>query len=68
MKKERILLAIGLLLLTAHYFIDPFFSMPDYLRGFLVGIGFGLEIIALIRMNRIRKNGGFCSNKQEPTI
>jgi hypothetical protein len=62
MKKERILLAISLLLVTAHYFINPFFLMPDYLRGLLIGVGLGLEIIALVMMKR---KGSVCNKKRE---
>jgi hypothetical protein len=66
MKKERILLAIGLLLVTAHYFIDPFYPLPDFFKGLLTGTGLGLEIIALIKMRK--KGGGICSKKQEPIV
>jgi hypothetical protein len=65
MKKERILMAVGLLLVVAHYFIDPFYSLPDFFKGLLFGVGLGLEIIALVWMKR---KAGICDKKQEPTI
>ena len=62
MKKERILLAIGLLLVSAHYFIAPFYSLPDFVRGILIGAGLGLEIIALVLIRR--KCGSICKNQK----
>jgi hypothetical protein len=66
MKKERILLAIGLLLVTAHYLINSFYPLPDFFSGFLIGTGLGLEIIAIVRIRG--KGGTICNKKQEPII
>jgi len=57
LKPELRLVAIGLLLVTMPFLINDWIPVPDFVRGALMGIGIGLEIIGLIRINRRKKAG-----------
>jgi len=64
MKTGRRLVALGLLIAIAgSSFVTPYFSMPDFLKGFLMSIGISLEIIGIVMMKR---KGSSCNKKQEP--
>ena len=54
-KKTRMLLIAGLLIISFTPLIAHFFTMPDALRGALMGVGIGLEILALIRASAYRR-------------
>lgn len=56
----RLIFCIGLLMVAAPTLINDWFPLPDFVRGTLVGIGFGLEIYGLIKINRLRKTGAAC--------
>lgn len=53
-RTNRLLLASGLLLLVLPLLLRSNFSLTDYQRGLIVGIGIGLEVLALFRMQRAR--------------
>lgn len=53
---ERLLLCTGLLLISAAVLIGRWTNVPDFLHGFLLGAGLGMEIVALIKMQRRRLN------------
>jgi len=55
-KSALALLIIGLLITTLTPIINNSFPMPDYVKGFLVGLGLMLEVIALIKIQQNRKN------------
>lgn len=49
------LLAAGLLIGAAGQILSRFTNMPDILTGLLLGIGLGIEIIAFVRIKKLRK-------------
>jgi hypothetical protein len=53
-RKSRILLATGLVMTSSITLIRDYVALPDYVRGFLAGIGLGLIIWGLILQ---RKSG-----------
>jgi hypothetical protein len=55
-KSALFLLIIGLLLTTLTPIINRSFPIPDYAKGFLVGLGLMLEVIALVKIQQNRKN------------
>lgn len=54
---ELRLISIGLLLVIVPFLMNDWVHVPDFIRGALMGIGIGLEIIGLVRMTRRRKTG-----------
>ncbi|WP_158995610.1 hypothetical protein [Mucilaginibacter sp. L196] len=56
----RLLICIGLLMVTTPTLINDWFPLPHFVRGALVGVGLGLEISGLIKINRLRKTGASC--------
>ena len=50
----RITLALGLLLATLPMLLHDYIKMPDFLGGILGGFGLGLEIVALVKIRRLR--------------
>jgi hypothetical protein len=57
----RQLLAIGLLSTTIPTLINDWIHVPDFVRGAMLGLGLGLEVIGIILIRRER--GGVCSRK-----
>lgn len=55
-KSLLVLLVVGLLMTCLPPMINRHFAIPAMLRGFLGGLGLTLEIIALVKMQRHRKN------------
>lgn len=45
----------GLLLTSLMPIVSRYFHMPDAVKGFLMGMGLMLEVIAIIKMTRNRK-------------
>ncbi len=43
------MLPVGLLLLAASFILKHFFILPDFVDGFLKGIGIGIIFISLIK-------------------
>jgi len=52
---KRLLLPIGLLLISASFIIKHFMDVPDFIDGFLKGVGIGLLILALRASQKMRK-------------
>jgi hypothetical protein len=50
-----ILLIAGLFLTSLTSIVNRYFPMPDAVRGFLMGIGLTIEVIALIKMERSKR-------------
>jgi len=55
-KPALILLIVGLLMTTTMPVIGRHFLMPDFVKGFLTGLGLTLEFIALVKIQRSKKN------------
>jgi hypothetical protein len=55
-KSALVILVIGLFMTTLPPVMNRYFALPDMARGFLVGLGLTLEVIALAKMQRHRKN------------
>lgn len=63
-RRERILISTGLLLVTAPLLWKDVVNIPDFVRGLVEGAGLGLELIALIRMRRLRRAGAACPSQE----
>lgn len=50
----------GLLLVSLSPILARYYPVPDYLNGFLTGLGLTLEFLAVVKMQR-SKTGGSCS-------
>jgi len=57
---ERLMLAIGLLMVTLPQLLKIYIHIPDFLLGALVGGGLGLEIMAFIKLKKIRDRDMAC--------
>lgn len=57
-RKERLLIAIGLILTTTPQMLRSYTTLPDFILGAFVGIGLVLEITAFIRLKRARLASG----------
>ena len=55
-KSVLLLLVVGLLMTSLPPMINRHFPIPDMLQGFLGGLGLTLEVMALVKMQRHRKN------------
>jgi hypothetical protein len=55
-KAILLLFATGLLITATTQLLSHYISMPDLVLGSLMGLGIGIEIIALLRLKKI-KNG-----------
>ncbi len=53
-KQKNILLASGLLILSASFFVQMM-KMPEFLNGFMKGLGFTLIVAALIMKMKKKK-------------
>jgi hypothetical protein len=51
------MISIGLLLVVLPFFINTWVHVPDLIRGALMGIGLGMEIVGFIRLNRKKRAG-----------
>jgi len=54
---ELQIISAGLLLVTLPFLVNDWVHVPDFIRGTLMGVGVGLEVVGLIRMTRRRKAG-----------
>lgn len=55
-----VFISVGLLFVTVPQLLIHYVYIPDFVRGFIIGIGLALEIWGLIRMRQIRRSGGVC--------
>ena len=54
--KYRLMLPLGLLLISASMIVAHFFKIEDSYRGGIIGIGIGLIIISMIKQRRLKHN------------
>jgi uncharacterized membrane protein YkvI len=54
-KTVLILLVTGLLLTSLTSIVNRYFPMPDVVKGFSMGLGLTMEVIALIKMERNKR-------------
>jgi len=52
--------AVGLLLVTLPTLINDWVHIPDFVRGFLVGLGLVMEINGIVIMRKKRKVDSAC--------
>lgn len=55
-KPALALLITGLLLISFVPLVNRYFPLPDFVKGFLGGLGIALELIALIKSKRDKKS------------
>jgi len=61
-KQAVILLITGLLMTTLMPAIGRYITMPDFVKGFMTGLGLTLEFIALVKIQRSKNNkSAMCS-------
>jgi hypothetical protein len=60
-KQNMVLLITGLLLVSLNPLFGKYMGAPDFVRGFLSGLGITLETIALIKIQRSRKMSQQCA-------
>jgi len=53
-------LIVGLLLVSFTPIISRYVPLPDSSKGFLTGLGLMLEVIAIVKIDRSRKNKQTC--------
>jgi hypothetical protein len=51
-KPALVLLIAGLLMTTTMPLIGRHFSMPDFAKGFITGLGLTLELLALVKIQQ----------------
>ena len=56
----RLFFSLGIIMATAPLLISDYVKIPDFFRGFFVGLGLTLEIIALIKINRDKRAESSC--------
>lgn len=49
-------LIIGLMFTSLTPIISRYYPIPDPLKGFITGLGLALEVIAIIKIRRIKKD------------
>ena len=59
-RRERILICVGILLTTSPILLKDVVGMPDFVRGFLAGLGITLEMAGIVRLNRKRRSEAAC--------
>ena len=57
---ERLMIPIGLLLVTTPTLINDWVHLPDFVRGAFFGLGLGLETIGLVMLRRRRRMDSAC--------
>jgi len=57
-KKQLIVLAAGLFLLSFSFILSRYVQLSDNVNGFLKGIGIGVMVIAVLRLSRKKKKDG----------
>jgi len=67
-KTSRRLLAIGILSTVLPTLVNDFVHIPDFFRGFMAGIGLGLEIMGSIILLRKSNKTSFQSRSNEAIL
>jgi hypothetical protein len=57
-------LIAGLLIVSLSQLLAQFVALPDFARGALIGVGTGLEIVAVIKLAAYRQNEGGLTQNQ----
>lgn len=52
---ELLMISIGLLLVILPFLLNERIHLPDFVRGSLMGIGFGMEVVGIFRINRRKR-------------
>lgn len=60
-KPAMALLITGLLLVSLNPVFGKYMGVPDFVKGFLTGLGLTLEFIALVKIQRRKKENQRCS-------
>jgi len=55
-KSALIMLIAGLLMTTMMPVVGRHFPMPDFVKGFMTGLGLTIEFIALVKIQRNKRN------------
>jgi hypothetical protein len=56
-KREQKMMAVGILLVILPLLLRNWLAIPDLYNGLLAGIGIGLELLAIIKMERRKRIG-----------
>lgn len=59
-KQAIMYLVTGLLLTSLTPILNKYLAMPDFIKGFLTSLGLTLEFIALVKIQRIKKENQRC--------
>jgi len=57
---ERLWIPIGLLLETVPFLVNDWVHVPDFVRGSLMGLGIGMEIMGMIKLKKKQKADASC--------
>ncbi len=60
-KHAAMYLVTGLLLTSFTPILNKYLAMPDFIKGFLIGLGLTIEFIALVKIQRSKKENQRCS-------
>jgi hypothetical protein len=60
-KQAIVCLIVGLLLVSFIPIINKHVAIPDFAKGFLTGLGLTLEFIALLKIQRSKKETQQCN-------
>ncbi|MGN6640155.1 MAG: hypothetical protein ACTHJ8_14695 [Mucilaginibacter sp.] len=52
---ELLIISVGLLLVTVPFLLNTWIQVSDFMRGGLMGIGIGMEVIGIFRINRRKR-------------
>lgn len=51
----RLMAAMGLIIISASFFVRHYTQMPDFADGLMKGIGIGMIVVALIKQTRLKR-------------
>jgi hypothetical protein len=57
---ERLWISTGLLLVTVPFLVNDWVHVPDFIRGGLMGLGIGMEIMGMIKLKKRQKADASC--------
>jgi hypothetical protein len=55
MKSNRILICLGLFLISVSLITKHYQPVPDFFQGYTMGTGMGLEILGLVRFSKMKR-------------
>ncbi|WP_374951651.1 hypothetical protein [Mucilaginibacter sp.] len=62
-KRAGMLLSAGLIVIVFAQVLTRYVLLPDFVRGAMMGVGIGLQIIALIKLKQDRENESSTENQ-----